>query len=330
MKNGINNGNFGAADCPKLLYLPSKYRFVMADTSIFQHLDLGMFRGMEHTLFFEDEFMLADNFGLPANPASASKFMVDYPFKLTFTLLLLCTQGRIRVQVNLREFLLEANQVLILLPNAIGQCLEVSDDCQVAMIAYRDDKHINDSHSDFHMLFYRYLSEQSIIPLSSEERDETLAIYHAMWRKVEQPDYAFTRDALNGYMQVLACNGYQWMLNRRKQMEHKPVESRSEQLFERFVELVQRHFRQERAISFYASQLCITPKYLSRRVHEASGRYAGEWIRDCVILEAKALLKSKAYTVQQISEQLNFPNPSFFGKYFKATAGCSPRKYMQE
>ena len=302
----------------------------MADSSIFLRLDMGMFAGMEHTLFFEDEFMLADNFGLPADPASTSKFMAAYPFKITFTFMILCTRGSIWVQVNLQEVLLEANHALILLPNTIGQCLEVSDDCQVAMIAYRNEKYIDDSHSDLHMLFYRYLSKNSLMPLSPDEMEETLAIYRAMWRKVEQPDYAFTRDALNAYMQVLACNGYQWMLNYQQQAERKPVESRSEQLFGRFIELVQRHYRQERAIQFYARKLCITPKYLSRKVHEASGRYAGDWIRDCVILEAKALLKSKAYTVQQISDQLNFPNPSFFGKYFKAATGCLPRKYMWE
>ncbi len=48
-------------------------------------------------------------------------------------------------------------------------------------------------------------------------------------------------------------------------------------------------------------------------VFESSGKYAKDWIKEYVILAAKALLKSNDYTVQQISYMLNFPNNSFFG-----------------
>jgi hypothetical protein len=55
---------------------------------------------------------------------------------------------------------------------------------------------------------------------------------------------------------------------------------------------------------------------------------AGQWIDAYVILEAKTLLKSGKLTIQQISEQLNFSNQSFFGKFFKRCAGMSPKDYM--
>ena len=57
---------------------------------------------------------------------------------------------------------------------------------------------------------------------------------------------------------------------------------------------------------------------------------ASEWIKDAVILEAKAMLRKGSYTVQQVSLALNFPNQSFFGKYFKSAVGMSPRQYQQE
>ena len=67
---------------------------------------------------------------------------------------------------------------------------------------------------------------------------------------------------------------------------------------------------------------------MSQLVLKTSGRYASHWIRDFVILEAKALLKSGKYTVQQVADKLNFSNASFFGKYFKAATGMTPRKYQ--
>ncbi|MEG0949038.1 MAG: helix-turn-helix domain-containing protein, partial [Bacteroidales bacterium] len=66
---------------------------------------------------------------------------------------------------------------------------------------------------------------------------------------------------------------------------------------------------------------------LSSAVKEASGKLAGQWIDECVILEAKTLLKSSGRSIQQIAEDLNFANQSFFGKYFKQHTGMSPSQY---
>jgi AraC-like DNA-binding protein len=48
-----------------------------------------------------------------------------------------------------------------------------------------------------------------------------------------------------------------------------------------------------------------------------------------VVLEARALLKSTNMTVQQISDELNFPSQTFFGKYFKRRVGMSPKEYRR-
>ena len=303
----------------------------MKDTSLFKPLDMAMLPIMEHTLIFENEFMLADNFGLPPEAQATSEFVdTSYPFKINFTLILLCTDGYMRIQANLREYLLQAGNALVILPNTIGQCLAVSDDCQVAMIAYSGNKYGIDINTTASLSILKYLSKQSILHLSAEELAETLAIYNAMRRKVEQTDYKFTREALNGYMQVLFCNGYQWIMKYDKSNPETKTENRQEKIFNRFLDLVQTHYKEERSIAFYADKMCLTPKYLSLVIHQVSGRFAGEWIKDYVILEAKALLKSKAYTVQQVSDLLNFSNASFFGKFFKAAVGCSPRKYIYQ
>jgi YesN/AraC family two-component response regulator len=86
----------------------------------------------------------------------------------------------------------------------------------------------------------------------------------------------------------------------------------------------------ERSIGFYADCLCITPKYLSQIVYKTSGRYAGEYIHEHVIIKAKILIKSHVYSIQQISEMLHFTSPSFFGRYFKKATGYTPLQYQDE
>ena len=65
-------------------------------------------------------------------------------------------------------------------------------------------------------------------------------------------------------------------------------------------------------------------------IKRVSRKTAAEWIDDYVTLEAKALLKSTNLTIQQISDELNFPSQSFFGKYFKRITGLSPKEYREK
>lgn len=62
---------------------------------------------------------------------------------------------------------------------------------------------------------------------------------------------------------------------------------------------------------------------------EATGRSATEWIEHCVIMDAKAQLTSGQKRVSEISDDLNFASPSFFGKYFKRLTGISPKAFRE-
>ena len=98
-------------------------------------------------------------------------------------------------------------------------------------------------------------------------------------------------------------------------------------LTEKFLSLVQQHFKKERFLDFYATKLEVSTKHLSRTVKDATGSSAVDWIDRFVILEAKVLLKSTTMSIQQISDELNFNSQSFFGKYFKKHTGRSPKDF---
>ena len=71
----------------------------------------------------------------------------------------------------------------------------------------------------------------------------------------------------------------------------------------------------------------LSPKYFTTLIKKASGQTAADWINHYVILEAKNLLKYSTMNVQEIAYSLNFPNQSFFGKYFKHHTGMTPSQY---
>lgn len=105
------------------------------------------------------------------------------------------------------------------------------------------------------------------------------------------------------------------------------VMSNQGRMTDQFLILAQQNFKHQRFLDFYAQKLEVTPKHLSRTLKSQTGYTAVEWIERFVILEAKVLLKSSNLNIQQISDELNFPSQSFFGKYFKKLTGMSPKEF---
>ena len=106
-------------------------------------------------------------------------------------------------------------------------------------------------------------------------------------------------------------------------------QSRSDKIFTDFLLALSKHFRQERNVAFYASLQSLTPRYFSSLIHSTTGKIPLQWISLFVINEAKRLLTSTKMSVKEISAILNFPEQSFFGRYFKQYAGCSPAHYRK-
>ena len=285
-------------------------------------LEMMMLPISERTLTFGNELMLADNFNLP--PIEEREIEVHLtpacPFKVMFTMIMICTRGYMRFRYNLQEYTLKAGTILIIQPNSFGECLEISKDFQVAYISYKDESYIEENSASILSQFRNKMTQQAVINVSEEKMNELLTIYRTIRKTDTGPYTEFTREALKGYMRVILADTYQELAKMMETNGTDYKKSRSKYLFEKFLNLVQQCYTKERSVTFYAETMYLTPKYLSQVIYQASGRHAGEWIKDYVILEAKILLKSGKYTVQQVGDMLNFANASFFRKILQ---GCN-------
>ena len=106
-------------------------------------------------------------------------------------------------------------------------------------------------------------------------------------------------------------------------------QNRSDIIFARFITLLQENYRTERRVGWYAQALSITPKYLSETVKAVSHRTPNEWIDNYVTSEIRVLLKNTTKSIKEITKEMNFPNQSFLGKYFKEHVGMSPKEYRR-
>ena len=105
--------------------------------------------------------------------------------------------------------------------------------------------------------------------------------------------------------------------------------SREQTIFDRFLQLVTQHCAEHHQIGYYADRMCLTERYLGTVIRQTSGTTAKEWIDRALITQAKVLLRHSDKSVVQISEDLNFPNPAFFSKYFKRLTAMTPLEYRE-
>ncbi len=96
-----------------------------------------------------------------------------------------------------------------------------------------------------------------------------------------------------------------------------------------FQQLVEKHYAAVRLPKHYADMLFITPNHLNSLCKEYLGVQAGEVIRNRVLLEAKRLLSIPAFSVNEIAEELNFNDNSYFTKFFKKSAGVTPEEFRK-
>lgn len=284
-------------------------------------MDISFVRGLRKIDFIDNEFAIFDDVsGIP---------MDEYPNRINAAVIAVCLSGKGKLGVNLKEYELSAGTLLMTLPDQIIQNMGVSDDFSGIYIGV-SPQFIDRTFTQIKELltFMFYIKEHPCVPLGKEEQ-ECIAEYHSfLWKKVKMENNIFRKEITR---EILAAMFYDLYNICRKHMPSDEIryKSRKEELFEKFMREVSANYKVERSVTFYANKLCLTPKHLSGVVKEVSGKTAGEWIDNLVVLEARTLLKSSEMSVQEIAEYLHFANQSFFGKYFKHYVGMSPKEYRR-
>lgn len=112
-------------------------------------------------------------------------------------------------------------------------------------------------------------------------------------------------------------------------LEAKGSTDRSATVLTQFQQLIEKYFIELRLPKEYASLLYITPNHLNAICKETLGKPAGEVIRDRVLLEAKRLLINFDLTIGEIASRLNFPDHSYFIKFFRKYTGMTPEAFRK-
>lgn len=249
----------------------------------------------------------------------------DYPVKLGVLAICLCLYGELTVEINMIEHHISAGNLVITLPEDILQHKKVTDDVKGLFIIV-SQQFIEDAFPKIEEILplFLHIQKYPCLNLSVQECVRIQNFYNFFIQHLEDNSPyrdKVIRSILQSLVYYIAGVVNLDQANNRR--------DRKEELFSRFIQLIIKNFKEQKKLDFYADKLFISPKYLSDAIKKISGKSAHDWIDHYILLEAKILLRSSRKTVQQIADELNFPNNSFFSKYFKKHCGMTPKEYRE-
>lgn len=270
--------------------------------------------------FIEDDIIFFDK--MDATIAARA------PRRMTFILVALCIRGHAELSIDTQMREVVKNDVIIISERHVVDDFRSSDDmeCLCMIISTRFFYEIVKSVSDMSSLFL-FSRNHPVTGLSSDEVALFRRYFFLLKEKTSERDNRFRRDVVKTLVLAMFYDLSNIIYRMNTYSEKK--QSRADVIFTDFIRLVEDNFRNQRRVGWYAEQMSITPKYLSETVKQISKRTPNEWIDSYVTLELRVLLKNSAKSIKEIATEMNFPNQSFLGKYFKEHVGMSPSEYRR-
>lgn len=250
-------------------------------------------------------------------------------FYLQGIALFLIEKGHSTIEVNTTTYELGKGCIFVAFPGQIIHVISISDDIKPLCIACSIDM-MND--------------------LMSQVKDSLQLFQHAKQAPFQQRDGEVFEQIKKSFrhiqekIKVTKDNRYHYQIIKNLVIStafecldiltEKCIEpqgsNRKKALFNAFLQKVEEEHRQNHSVKHYADELFITPKYLSTVIEEMSGKGAKQWIDEYIALDAKVLLQSSQKDIQEISNELNFIDVGFFGKFFKRMTGMTPKAFREK
>ncbi len=271
-----------------------------------------------HTNFMGEDLLLFSDFKNVPIP--------HHPFKMDCMCAVICYSGSVSFALNTILYSIKKNDLIIINVNETLESYEVSPDFN-GIVIFISNNFIEDiimNYEDISSLLL-FSREHPILQLSDDDATMFHHYYNMLELKTSENNNHFRREILRSVM-------LSWIYDLSNIIYHNQQTTengkrRQDIIFAQFLKLVEKNFHQQKRVTWYSEQLCISPKYLSAVIKNASQRTPNEWIDYYIILEARVQLRNTNKSIKEISESLKFPNQSFFGKFFKERVGCSPNKF---
>ena len=238
-------------------------------------------------------------------------------------------QGWMTMLFNGREVHFTKDDLIIYTPGMMVSVIDISDDIRgICLVADKDFVFESPTMRDAIRAAYLPAVELSEprLTLAEEDNLHLMELMGIIRRYLLSADHPFRSECLRTTygLFLLELNAIQ-----ERTIRERRFPKRIEELFFDFLRLVPIHFTEHHDVAFYASQLCITPRYLSQIVREVSGRTVVDYINQMLLMEASYLLQQTSLPIVQIADRLHFSEAASFTRFFTRMKGMTPGEFRK-
>ena len=212
-------------------------------------------------------------------------------------------RGELTATINLKECSIKKNDFIIVAPGSVIQFRGSESNFRLSFVGFSSKFMGEVNLFKSTMDLFPVMIENPVVPLK-EEMAEIYRDYFSLLYRMFSQDMLTQPNMQRCVLESMLC-GISGMYQRVENEDGNHRLSRG----------------------FYAEQMRLSAQHLCTTVKQQTGKTVADLIAEVVIMDAKALLKSTNMPIKEISISLNFPNVSFFGKYFKRYVGMSPQQY---
>ena len=268
-----------------------------------------------------DELVVMENFGsLPQGEISLD----------SHGLVVICTGGIAQFDYDGQQIQLHKNDLYLYMAHSVVTNFMSSPDFNCRQIWFSRSELWNiDMYGEVSLADLSYLKQHPIVHLTDDDVTLLDEYFQLLCRRMRDQSPMLYSDIVRSLVSTMMLEMLCMM--RRQESENAGTGSLYRQrLADKFMRLVEESDGRIRRVDDFATQLNITPKYLSTLLKETMSRRPSEMIKLFTLKAIERRLRFTDMTMQEIANDLNFPNASFFGKYVKEHLGMTPLEYRKK
>ena len=281
----------------------------------------------EQHLIHED--IRVDGISILDNVHKLENHYTDFKHQFDGLIISFCSKGTMTVKINFRTYEIKAGSIIVVLPQLMIDPIQVSEDFQIVSIVMSIDfisafpilrDFITNNEIRWNPLIHSSKQENNLF----EDFVNFLKKYYT-----NKPGNKNTRKTVLQYLIFALITSITDSYSTLSQ-ESGIVRKRKDEIIDNFYLLISQQARTERRVHFYADKLNLSPQYLTTLIKSQTGKSVNHWIEHVVIMHAKSLLSSTSLSIKEISQELNFIDPSSFCRYFKRCTQLSPNIFRNK
>lgn len=250
--------------------------------------------------------------------------LIDQPTLMPEMRILIIKNGWATPIINMMERRIEAGDLVFLGSNGILQYQDAAPDVKGIGLSISDELFSLAIGNRIPKAFDGHLRD-FMIHLTPAHQGFLDQLHHMLYLHLQQHDGS-SQVTLNLVSAFLWYVDHLWS---RHEQSYRESQTREQRLFADFIQLVSEFAPEHHTIDFYASRLCLTPRYLSSIIGQVSGKSAKQWIDDALVTRIKIDLIHTDKPIALIADDMHFPNQSFMAKFFKRMTGKTPTQFRR-